>query len=131
VLEGTSPLSGDSLAGAPQDNVTPNKLMANLRVTNRTERWWADYSLRAQDEVSRISPLLSESPFLIAQDLYSLDGFVIQRVAAGYTWRTGRDRIGVVVAVDNLTNRFYREQFQFAPARGRSFTFAVTVGGTR
>ena len=131
VLEGTSPLSGESLAGAPQDNITPNKLMASLRVTNSTERWWADYSLRAQDEVTRISPLLSESPFLIAQDIYSLDGLAVQRVAVGYNWRTGNDRLGLTFAVDNLTNRFYREQFQFAPARGRSFTFAVTVGGTR
>jgi hypothetical protein len=87
--------------------------------------------LRAQDQVRRVSPLLSESPFLIAQDLYALDGFAVQRVAAGYTWRTGRDRLGLIVAVDNLTNRFYREQFQFAPGRGRSVTVAVTVGGAR
>ncbi len=131
VLEGTSPLAGLSLDGAPQDNITPNKLMASLRVSSRSERWWADYSLRAQSEVSRISPLLSESPFLIAQDLYSLDGFAIQRLAVGYNWRNGNDRLGVTFAIENLTNQYYREQFQFAPARGRSFTIAVTLGGTR
>jgi len=131
VLEGESPLTGASLAGAPQDNITPNKLLASLRVSDRSERWWTDYSLRAQSEVTRISPLLSESPFLIAQDLYSLGGFAIQRLAVGYNWRKGNDRLGLTFAVDNLTNRFYREQFQFAPARGRSFTVAVTVGGTR
>ncbi len=131
VLEGTSPLAGLSLDGEPQDNITPDKLMASLRVSDRSERWWADYSLRAQSAVSRISPLLSQSPFLIAQDIYSLDGFAIQRVAVGYNWRNGNDRLGVTFAVDNLTNRFYREQFQFAPARGRSFTIAVTLGGTR
>ena len=122
---------GPLALGAPQDNITPNKLMASVRVTNSTERWWADYSLRAQDEVTRISPLLSESPFLIAQDIYALDGLSVQRVAFGYNWRSGNDRLGLTFAIDNLTNRFYREQFQFAPARGRSFTFAVTVGGTR
>ncbi|HSG00201.1 MAG TPA: TonB-dependent receptor [Vicinamibacterales bacterium] len=131
VLEGESPLTGDSLAGAPQDNITPNKLMASLRVSDRAERWWADYSLRAQSAVDRISPLLSESPYLIAQDLFSLGGFAIQRVAVGYNWRKGNDRLGLTFAVDNLTNRFYREQFQFAPARGRSFTVAVNVGGSR
>jgi hemoglobin/transferrin/lactoferrin receptor protein len=131
VLEGTSPLTGASLDGEPQDNISPNKLMASLRVGDRGERWWADYSVRAQSEVARISPLLSASPFLIAQDVYSLQGFAVQRVAVGYNWRSGNDRLGLTFAVDNLTDRFYREQFQFAPARGRSFTFAVTVGGTR
>ena len=86
-------------------------------MTDRRERWWADHSLRTQDEVSRISPLLSESPFLIAQDIYSLQGFSVQRVAAGYNWRHGADRLGLVFAVDKLENRFYREHFQFAPAR--------------
>ncbi len=131
VLEGTSPLSGLSLAGQPQDNITPHKLLASVRVASGGERWWADYSLRTQPKVERVSPLLSESPFLIAQDIYSLQGFSVQRVAAGLTWRRGADRLGVVFAVDNLTNEFYREQFQFAPARGRSYTVAVTVGGAR
>jgi outer membrane receptor protein involved in Fe transport len=78
-----------------------------------------------------VSPLLSESPFLIAQDVYSLQGFTVQRVAAGYNWRRNTERIGITFAVDNLANVFYREQFQFAPARGRSFTVAITVGGAR
>jgi outer membrane receptor protein involved in Fe transport len=131
VLEGASPLSGESLAGTPQDNITPDKLMAGLRVTSHGERWWADYNLRRQSEVTRVSPLLSESPFLIAQDVYSLQGFTVQRVAAGYNWRRNTERIGITFAVDNLANVFYREQFQFAPARGRSFTVAITVGGAR
>ncbi len=131
VLEGASPLGGASLDGAPQDNITPSKVVAGLRVGHRTERWWADYSVRAQSRVNRVSPLLSGSPFLIAQDLFSLEGFAVQRVAVGYNWRAGDDRLGLTFAIDNLTDRYYREQFQFAPARGRSFTVAVTVGGSR
>jgi len=131
VLEGMSPLGGASLDGAPQDNITPSKIVAGLRVSDRGERCWADYSVRAQSRVSRISPLLSESPFLIAQDLLSLDGFAVQRVAVGYNWRAGGDRLGLTVAIDNLADRYYREHFQFAPARGRSFSVAVTVGGSR
>jgi outer membrane receptor protein involved in Fe transport len=52
----------------------------------------------------------------------------VQRLAFGYDWRKSRDRIGVSLAIDNLTDTFYREQFQFAPARGRSFTFGLSVG---
>ena len=60
-----------------------------------------------------------------------LDGFTVQRVAAGYNWRAGAQRVGLTLAIDNLTDRFYREQFQFAPARGRSVTLAVSLRGVK
>jgi outer membrane receptor protein involved in Fe transport len=129
VLEGTSPLSGLSLDDKPQDNITPWRFNGGLRVSDQGERWWSGYSLRAAGQVDRVSPLLSESPFLIAQDLLALDGFSIHRLAAGYDWRAGDQYLGLVLAVDNLTDRFYREQFQFAPARGRSFTVSLSVRG--
>ena len=131
VLEGTSPLSGLSLAGKPQDNITPWKIAAGLRVGDRAEHWWGAYSLRSQTEVTRISPLLSDSPFLIAQDLFGLGGFTIHHVAAGYDWRQGGQRLSLTVSLDNLTNVFYREQFQFAPARGRSVSVSLRIHGTR
>jgi outer membrane receptor protein involved in Fe transport len=131
VLEGASPLSGLSLAGEPQDNITPWKIGAGVRVTDHRERWWASYNLRTETEVDRVSPLLSQSPFLIPQDLLGLAGFSVHRLAAGYTWRVNDDRVGLVVGLDNLTNAFYREQFQFAPARGRTVTIGVTLGGVR
>jgi hypothetical protein len=33
-----------------------------------------------------------------------------------------------VFALENLTDKYYREQFQFAPSRGRSFTTGINVG---
>jgi outer membrane receptor protein involved in Fe transport len=131
VLEGVSPLSGDPLDGAPQDNITPWKVSAGVQVRTAESPWWAGYHVRAQGDVTRVSPLLSESPFLIAQDLFALDGFAVHRIAAGYDWRVGAQRVGVTLAVDNLTDAFYREHFQFAPARGRSFTVAVNVLGVQ
>jgi outer membrane receptor protein involved in Fe transport len=131
VLEGVSPLTGKSIAGQPQDNISPWKLQTGVRVSDRRERVWGAYSVRAQGDVTRVSPLLSESPFLIAQDLLALEGFTVHRLAAGYDWRTGGQRLGLTVAVDNLTDAFYREHFQFAPARGRSVTVGLSVGGSR
>ena len=131
VLEGTSPLSGLSLDNKPQDNITPWRLNGGLRVSDQQERWWSGYSVRAAGQVSRVSPLLDESPFLIAQDLMALDGYAIHRLAVGYDWRHGDQSIGIVAAVDNLTDKFYREQFQFAPARGRSFTLSLAVRGAQ
>jgi outer membrane receptor protein involved in Fe transport len=129
VRAGTNALTGASLDGAPQDNITPWKVSTGVRVGDLDERWWAGWSLRAQGDVSRVSPLLSDSPFLIAQDLLALDGFALHRVALGYTWQTAGRRLGLTFSIDNLTDRFYREQFQFAPARGRSFSLSVNVLG--
>ena len=131
VLEGTTPLTGISLDGEPQDNITPWKISLGLRVGDRGARWWASYGLRTETDVTRVSPLLSESPFLIAQDLLGLDGFTVQRVAAGYNWRKGAQALGFTVSVDNLADTFYREQYQFAPARGRTVTFSVRVLGVK
>jgi outer membrane receptor protein involved in Fe transport len=131
VLSGTSPMGGASLDGAPQDNITPWKLSTGLRVSDDLDRWWGAWDVRAQGDVTRVSPLLSDSPFLIAQDLLALDGFAVHRVAAGYVWRRGERRLGLTLSVDNLGNRFYREQFQFAPARGRSISLAVNVLGVQ
>jgi hemoglobin/transferrin/lactoferrin receptor protein len=131
VLSGTSPMGGASLDGAPQDNITPWKLSTGLRVSDDLDRWWGAWDVRAQGDVTRVSPLLSDSPFLIAQDLLALDGFAVHRVAAGYVWRRGDRRLGLTLSVDNLGNRFYREQFQFAPARGRSISLAVNVLGVQ
>ena len=72
---------------------------------------------------------LLDSPFLIAQDLYCRSrASRVQRIGWGINLTRGRDRLGLTFAVENLTNKYYREQFQFAPARGRSFTVGVNVG---
>jgi len=79
-------------------------------------------------EVTRITPTLLTSPFRIAQDLLSLEGFTVQRLGWGIELTRGADRLALIFAVENLANRFYREHFQFAPSRGRSFTVGVNVG---
>jgi hemoglobin/transferrin/lactoferrin receptor protein len=129
VLAGTNRLTGASLAGTPQDNITPFKAIAGVRFTESRDRWWIEYGARIQSDVNRVAPTLLESPYLIAQDLLSLQGFVVQRVAFGVNVRAASGRLGLVCAVENLADRFYREQFQFAPARGRSVTVGVTVRG--
>ncbi len=81
-----------------------------------------EYGVRSQTEVKRVAETLLDSPFPIAQDLLSLDGFTVQRAALRINLARGRDRVGLVCAVENLGDTYYREHFQFAPARGRSFT---------
>ena len=85
--------------------------------------------MRTQTDVTRVARTLLDSPFLIAQDLLSLDGFTVQRAAFGINFARAHNRAGLVFAVENLGDTYYREHFQFAPARGRSFTIGLNVGG--
>ena len=128
ITKGIDPLDGSSLDGAPADNITPVKIVASARYTEPRGRWWVEYGVRTQTEVTRVTPTLLDSPFRIAQDLLSLDGFTVQRLGWGVDMSRGRDRLGLVFAVENLGNTYYREQFQFAPSRGRSFTVSLNVG---
>jgi hypothetical protein len=84
--------------------------------------------VRTQTDVTRITPTLLTSPFRIAQDLLSLDGFTVHRLGWGVFLTRGQDRLGLNFAIENLANTYYREHFQFAPSRGRSFTVGLNVG---
>jgi outer membrane receptor protein involved in Fe transport len=104
------------------------KATLHARFTHRGGRWWVEYGIRRQTRVTRVAETMLDSPFLIAQDLLSLDGFTVQRVGWGLDLTHRRERASVVFAVENLTDRYYREQFQFAASRGRSFTVGLNVG---
>ena len=45
----------------------------------------------------------------------------------GWDWHKDKKSVGLTVNVENLANKFYREQFQFAPARGRSITVGLRL----
>lgn len=99
-----------------------------MRFTEARGRWWAEYGARAQREVTRVPAALADSPFTIPQDLLSLEGFGVHRLGWGAQLGPPRERLTMTFAVENVTNAYYREQFQFAPARGRTFTVAISAG---
>jgi hemoglobin/transferrin/lactoferrin receptor protein len=128
ITKGINPLDGSALDGEPADNITPVKILAVVRFTEPRGRWWAEYGVRTQADVTRVTPTLLTSPFRIAQDLLSLDGFTVQRLGWGVALTRSREQLSLIFAIENLANKYYREHFQFAPARGRSFTIGVTAG---
>lgn len=128
VQSGQNPLTGTSLADTPQDNITPLKIIGGVRLSDTKSRFWAEYSLRYQKKVERVAPTLIESPFLIPQDIYGLNGFTLHRAAFGVDWKVEKSyTVGLTLAAENLGNKYYREQFQFAPARGRTFTIGLRL----
>jgi len=128
ITSGVNPLDRSSLDGTPFDNITPVRVVASARFTDATSRWWAEYGIRTQAKVTRVAETVLGSPFLIAQDLLSFDGFTVQRLGWGVNLNRGRNHTGLVFAIENLTDKYYRDQFQFAPSRGRSFTAGISVG---
>ena len=128
ITSGVNPLDNSPLDGAPADNITPVKVTSAIRFTEARSRWWAEYGVRRQTDVTRITPTLLQSPFRIAQDLLSLDGFTVHRLGGGISLVRDPERVDLTFAVENLANTFYREHFQFAPSRGRSFTIGISAG---
>lgn len=127
IVEGIGP-NGLNLDDSPADNITPQKFVGALRYTETRGRVWIEYGIRAQTKVDRVALTLSQSPFLIPQDLLSLDGFTVQRLAWGVNLSRVRERVGVTFAIENLANKYYRDHYQFAPSRGRSFTVGLNIG---
>lgn len=115
------------ISRTPADNITPFKSVVGVHWNTGGDRFWWEYNVRSQTHVHRVSPLLLYSPFLIPQDLFGLYGFSVHTLRGGYNLRTERYTLGLTVGLENLGNKFYREQFQFAPARGRSFTLGLYV----
>ena len=128
ITDGVNPLDKSALDGEPADNITPVKVTAAARFTENGGRWWVEYGMRTQTDVTRVTPTLFQSPFRIAQDLLSLEGFAVHRLGWGVSLTQGRGRLDLTFAVENLANTYYREHFQFAPSRGRSFTVGLSTG---
>jgi outer membrane receptor protein involved in Fe transport len=128
ITQGVDPLTGESLDGTPADNITPSRVIASARFTEPGGRWWVEYGVRSQADVTRVAETLLTSPFVIAQDLLSLDGFTVHRIGGGFQLSPRANRVRLTFAVENLSNTFYREHFQFAPARGRSVTIGLHFG---
>ena len=128
ITEGVGP-DGLDLDDTPADNITPVKVVGGgaLHRAARPLVGRSTASARRPTSTAWRTTLL-DSPFLIAQDLLSLDGFAVQRLAWGVNLSRRRDRVGVTFAIENLTNTYYREHFQFAPSRGRSFTVGLSIG---
>jgi len=128
VLKGTDPSNNVSLVNTPADDITPFKFVGSARFTDVHSRFWLEYGIRSQAKISRVAETFLASPFLIPQDLMSLGAITVQRAAAGLTLTQGPHRARLTLAVENLADKYYREQFQFAPARGRSVTLGFQIG---
>jgi outer membrane receptor protein involved in Fe transport len=121
------PLHG-SATDVPLSSITPFRAIEGVRYDNLTHHWFAEYEFRYQARVTRADPLdLAATISTQYGTLESLNSFTVQGIRGGYRHVKEHHRISFSVGVDNLTNRFYFEQFQTAPAPGRSLSFGTTI----
>jgi outer membrane receptor protein involved in Fe transport len=120
------------LSGSPDDaplsSITPLRTINGVRFDSLKRRWFAEYEIRYQAQVKRADPLdLSAAISTEYGTFRSLSSFAVQSLRGGYTVRSEKHKIMFTVGLENLTNRLYFEQFQTAPAPGRSVVFGTTV----
>ncbi|MDX2030740.1 MAG: TonB-dependent receptor, partial [Blastocatellia bacterium] len=107
IREAINPFNNTRLVDVPADNISPLKAIAGFRWQDARGRFWSEYNVRAHARVERVSPLLKDSPFAIAQDYLSLRGFGIQTLRGGYSFNRERGRVSLTVGLENIGNTFY------------------------
>lgn len=115
-------LRGDDLQlKLPLDFITPLKTVFALRLQDRPERIWFEYGVRIINRQDRLSPLFIKTNGGIEA------GFVSHDLRAGFNLNREFYKLGFTLALENLGNRFYSEQFVVAPARGRSLSLGINI----
>lgn len=109
----------------PLNFISPIRVNAGVRWQNVGKQYFVDYNTRIVTKQSRLS-----DSFLLPVNQGGNGGpepgFVTHNVSGGYYFRRERFNFNINLGVSNIFDRAYREQFVFAPARGRSFTIGTT-----
>lgn len=115
-------LRGDDIErNQPLNFIQPLKTVVGLRAQDRRDRIFGEYRARIVNRQDRLTPVF------FTQNGGAEPGFTTHDLRVGYNFRQERYRFGVTVAIENLFNRFYSEQFVFAPARGRSLVVGTSL----
>ena len=115
-------LRGDDVDFAqPLDFISPFRTNVGFRWQNFGKSYYFDYNARIVGKQNRLSV-----GYLIPVNDGPEPGYVTHSVSGGYYFRKEHFNFSINAGVSNLFNRFYSEQFTYAPARGRSFTIGTT-----
>jgi outer membrane receptor protein involved in Fe transport len=117
-----------STSDAPLSSISPFGATFGARYSDRQGVWVGQYEMRYQARVTRVDPLdLATAISTQYGSFASLSPFTKHSLRAAYNYRRESYRLSLTFGVDNITDRFYFEPFQTAPAPGRSFVFGVTT----
>jgi outer membrane receptor protein involved in Fe transport len=115
----------DTAANEPLNFISPFRTNIGFRWQNFGKSYFFDYYARIVGKQTRLS-----DSFLLPVNQGGNGGpepgFTTHNVNGGYYFRRERFNFSITVGVSNIANKAYSEQFVFAPARGRSFTFGTS-----
>lgn len=120
-------LSG-SVNDAPLSSITPFRTIDGVRFDSPKGRWFGEYEVRYQARVTRADPLDLAAAISSQYGTFaSLNHIAVHAFRGGYSYGKESYRASITFGIKNLTNRLYFEQFQTAPAPGRSLVFGTTL----
>ncbi len=120
-------LSG-SLSDFPLGGITPFRILTGAQYLDKTGRFFLEYNLRHQSKVTRVPPANFVGTALINHGSFqSLNSIDKQSLKGGYNWKTEKYKFSFTAGIDNLTDKYFIEHFNTAPAPGRSFVFGFTT----
>lgn len=110
----------------PLNFISPFRTNVGFRWQNFGKAYFFDYYARIVARQTRLS-----DSFLLPVNQGGNGGpepgFVTHNINGGYYFRREKFTLSFTAGVSNLLNKAYSEQFVFAPARGRSFTFGTGI----
>jgi len=113
-------LRGDNIeTDQPLDYISPYRTNLGIRWTNLLKNYYADYNMLIVGKQDRLSDAF------LTENLGPEPGFVTHNIMGGYQFHRERFDLHINLGVSNLFDRQYKEQFVYAPARGRSFTIGT------
>jgi outer membrane receptor protein involved in Fe transport len=120
-------LRGDDIEkDEPLNFISPFRTNFGIRWENFGKAYFFDYNVRIVAKQERLS-----DSFLLPLNQGGNGGpepgFVNHDISGGYHIQRERFMFRINLGISNIFDRAYSEQFTFAPARGRSFTFGTTI----
>jgi hemoglobin/transferrin/lactoferrin receptor protein len=107
-------IEGDNnITNEPLPTIPPLKVILGVRY-QRTN-WWSEANLRFLDRQTRLP---EDDPFFET----GTDGFVVYDLRGGYDFNFG---LGVLVALENITDKLYNEPYNNRPEPGRNLRMTV------
>jgi len=107
-MEGT-----DDITNEPLPTIPPLKVVLGLRYER--SNWWSEANLRFLD---RQTDLPVDDPFFDTGTI----GFTVYDLRGGYDFNFG---LGVLIALENITDKLYNEPFNNRPEPGRNLRATV------
>lgn len=112
----------------PFERIVPFMASTTARYQESKGRFFSEFNVRQRTRIRRLDPDLQENFLRFGYFTFrSLAGVTIYTARAGYSWLRENGRFSLNLAIDNLSDKFYAEPFQYAPARGRSVSVGFTV----